>query len=132
MINQMPEHNNTLNLILGIAVTLLTFIMAYAYLKPHKMHTTRPLSTLVLKVSYLAYLFVMLVVLYMSVLVKGGAQAVFFGVEIFALFIVIIVPTIGIFVRKFNHFSKKRDGYNYFFTVVNIISIVALLLMFFI
>lgn len=125
----MPENNNNLNLFLVTAVIILTLIMAYAYLKPHKLHTLRPVSTLMLKVSYMTYLFVFLVVFFLSVFIKESA-GVFFGVEIFALVPVIIVPTLGIFVRKFNHFSKKRNGYNYFFTVVNIVSVAALLLMF--
>jgi hypothetical protein len=69
---------------------------------------------------------------YFSALMKGGLEEVFFGIEFFAFLIVLFVPTIGILARKLGQFAKKREGYNYFFTVVNIFSTIAILLMFFI
>ncbi|HLN20880.1 MAG TPA: hypothetical protein VK213_07305 [Bacteroidales bacterium] len=128
----MPNFSNILNHILGAVFIIIVFSLAYAYLKPHLLHKHRLISTLLLKVSYLLYLLVLLFVIYFSALVKGGLETVFFGIEFFAFLLVIFVPTIGIFARKLGQFSKKRDGYNYFFTVVNIFSVVALLLMYFI
>jgi hypothetical protein len=121
-----------LNHILGIVFILIVFALAYAYLKPHQLHKRRMVSTLLLKITYLVYLLVLLIIIYLSALVKGGLETVFYGIEFFAFLIVLFVPTIGIFARKLGQFSKKREGYNYFFTVVNILSIVAILLMFFI
>ena len=88
------------------------------------------LSTLLLKISYLIYLLVLLVIIYMGILVKGGLESVFYGIEFFAFLVVLFVPTIGIFARKLGQFRKKRDGYNYFFTIVNVLSMVAILLMY--
>jgi hypothetical protein len=121
-----------LNHILGIVFIIIVFALAYAYLKPHQLHKRRMISTLLLKISYLVYLLVLLVIIYLSALVRGGLETVFYGIEFFAFLIVLFVPTIGIFARKLGQFSKKREGYNYFFTVVNVFSIVAILLMFFI
>jgi hypothetical protein len=121
-----------LNHILGVVFIIIVFALAYAYLKPHQLHKRRMLSTLLLKASYLVYLLILLVIIYMSALVRGGLENVFMGVEFFAFLVVLFVPTIGIFARKLGQFSKKREGYNYFFTVVNILSIVAILLMYFI
>jgi hypothetical protein len=121
-----------LNHILGAVFIIIVFALAYAYLKPHQLHKRRMLSTLFLKLSYLLYLLVLLVVIYFSALGKDGLESVFMGIEFFAFLVVLFVPTIGIFARKLNQFSKKREGYNYFFTVVNIISISAILLMYFI
>jgi uncharacterized membrane protein YhaH (DUF805 family) len=106
--------------------------LAYAYLKPHQLHKRRLVSTLFLKISYLTYLLILLVIIYFSALVKGGLEEVFFGIEFFAFLVVLFVPTIGIFARKLGQFSKKREGYNYFFSIVNVVSIIALVLMFFI
>jgi hypothetical protein len=53
-------------------------------------------------------------------------------VEFFAFLIVLFIPTIGIFARKLGQFSKKRENYNYFFTVINALCIIALLAMYFI
>lgn len=121
-----------LSYILGVVFIIIVFSIAYAYLKPHQLHKRRPVSTLLLKVSYLIYLLVLLVIVYFSALVRGGLEKVFMGIEFFAFLIVLFVPTIGIFARKLGQFSKRRENYNYFFTLVNAICIIALLLMYFV
>jgi hypothetical protein len=128
----MANFSEILNHILGVIFIVLIFSLAYAYLKPHQLHKRRLVSTLLLKISYLTYLLVLLIVVYLSALVKGGLEEVFFGVEFFAFLIVLFVPTIGIFARKLGHFSKNRESYNYFFSIVNVLSIIVILLMFFI
>lgn len=120
------------NEILGILFIIIVFLIAYAYLKPHQLHKSRAVSTLLLKGSYLLYLLILLIVIYFSILVKGGLEEVFFDIEFFAFLAVLFVPTIGIFARKLGQFRKKRESYNYFFTVVNVLCIIALLLMYFI
>lgn len=121
-----------LNHIIGVVFILIVLALAYGYLKPHQLHKRRLVSTLLLKISYLVYLLVLLLIIYLSVLVNGGLEEVFYGIEFFAFLIVLFVPTIGIFARKLGQFSKKREGYNYFFTVVNVLSVIAILLMYFI
>jgi peptidoglycan/LPS O-acetylase OafA/YrhL len=128
----MANFKEILNFILGIVFIIIVFALAYAYLKPHQLHKRRLVSTLLLKISYLLYLLVLLIIIYLSALVNGGLEEVFLGVEFFAFLVVLFVPTIGIFARKLGQFSKKRDGYNYFFTIVNILSIGAILIMYFI
>jgi len=118
--------------ILGAVFIILVFSIAYAYLKPHQLHKRRPVSTLLLKVSYLLYLLILLIVVYFSTLVKGGLENVFYGIEFFAFLIVLFVPTIGIFARKLGQFSKQRENYNYFFTLVNSLCIIAIIIMYFI
>jgi hypothetical protein len=118
--------------ILGVVFIIFIFSLAYAYLKPHQLHKRRLVSTLLLKITYLFYLLVLLIVVYFSALVKGGLETVFLGIEFFAFLIVLFVPNIGILARKLGHFSKKRESYNYFFTVVNILSAIAILVMFFV
>ena len=130
--SDIANFNAILNHILGIVFIIIVFSLAYAYLKPHQLHKRRLVSTLLLKVSYLLYLFILLIIVYLSALVRGGLENVFEGVEFFAFLIVLFVPTIGIFARKLGQFSKKREGYNYFFTIVNFLSIVSILLMYFI
>jgi hypothetical protein len=128
----MANFNAVLNDILGIVFIIIVFSLAYAYLKPHQLHKRRLLSTLLLKGSYLLYLLVLLIVIYLSAIIDGGLEKVFAGVEFFAFLIVLFVPTIGIFARKLGQFSKKREEYNYFFTVINILSVISILLMYFI
>jgi hypothetical protein len=128
----MANFNAILNHILGIVFIVIVFSLAYAYLKPHQLHKRRLFSTLLLKASYLLYLLILLIVIYLSALVNGGLEKVFMGVEFFAFLVVLFVPTIGIFARKLGQFSKKREGYNYFFTAVNFLSIISILVMYFI
>jgi len=128
----MANFSEILNHILGVIFIVIIFSIAYAYLKPHQLHKRRLVSTLLLKISYLFYLLVLLIVVYFSALVKGGLEEVFFGIEFFAFLVVLFVPTIGILARKLGHFARQREGYNYFFTVVNILSTLVVLVMFFI
>ena len=132
MLADMANFPAILNHILGMVFIIIVFALAYAYLKPHRLHKHRMVSTLLLKTSYLFYLLVLLIIIYLSALVRDGLEKVFVGVEFFAFLVVLFVPTIGIFARKLGQFSKKREGYNYFFTVVNILSIVAILVMYFV
>lgn len=129
---EIANFKEILNFILGAVFVILIFSLAYAYLKPHQLHKRRLLSTLTLKLTYLLYLLVLLIVVYFSALLKGGLLEVFFGIEFFAFLIVLFVPNIGILARKLGYFSKKRESYNWFFTVVNLLSTIAILLMFFI
>jgi integral membrane sensor domain MASE1 len=128
----MANFNEILNHILGIIFIVFVFSLAYAYLKPHRLHKSRLVSTLLLKSSYLLYLLVLLIIIYFSSLIKGGLEKVFFGIEFFAFLIVLFTPTIGIFARKLGQFSKKREGYNYFFSVVNLFSIGVIIVMYYI
>jgi hypothetical protein len=128
----MANFNEIFNHILGIIFIIIVFSIAYAYLKPHQLHKRRSVSTFLLKASYLLYLLILLVIIYFASLIKGGLDEVFFGIEFFGFLIVLFVPTIGIFARKLGQFSKKREGYNYFFTTVNILCTVALLIMYWI
>jgi hypothetical protein len=130
--SDIANFNAILNHILGIVFIIIVFSLAYAYLKPHQLHKRRLVSTLLLKCSYLLYLLVLLVIIYLSAIVNDGLERVFPDVEFFAFLVVLFVPTIGIFARKLGQFSKKREGYNYFFTIVNLLSIVSIFIMYFI
>jgi hypothetical protein len=128
----MANFNQILNHILGIIFIIIILSVAYAYLKPHQLHKRRLASTLFLKISYLFYLLVLCIIVYLSALVKNGLDKVFAGAEFFLFLIVLFVPTIGIFARKLGYFSKKREDYNYIFTVINLLSVAAILLMYYI
>jgi hypothetical protein len=128
----MANFTEVLNHILGVVFIVIVFALAYAYLKPHQLHKRRLISTLLLKGTYLLYLLILLIIVYMSALVNGGLEKVFNGIEFFAFLLVLFVPTIGIFARKLGQFAKKREGYNYFFSIVNVLSIIALFVMYFV
>ncbi len=116
--------------IVGALFMVIVFAIAYAYLKPHRLHHSRPLSTLALKGSYLLYLVVMLIVIYLASLRGGGVSNVFDGAEFFIFLLVLFVPTAGIFSRKIARFTGKRVLYNTIFTVVNLVMTVTVLLLY--
>ena len=116
--------------IIGALFVVIVFSIAYAYLKPHRLHHARPLSTLALKGSYLIYLLVMLLVIYFASLRGGGVSTVFDGPEFFVFLVVLFVPTAGILSRKITRFSGKRVRYNIIFTVVNVIMTLTVLLLY--
>jgi len=116
--------------IIGALFVVIVFSIAYAYLKPHRLHHARPLSTLALKGTYLIYLIVMLLVIYFASLRGGGVSTVFDGPEFFVFLVVLFVPTAGIFSRKIARFSGKRVRYNIIFSVVNLIMTLAVLLLY--
>ncbi len=126
----MANLNEILNYILGIVFIVIIFAGAYACLKPHQLHKRRLLSTLLLKLSYLFYVLVLCIIIFLAALVKGGLDKVFFGIEFFAFLIMLLAPNFGIFARKLEYFSKKREQYNYFFTVVNILAVIAIVVMY--
>ena len=85
----MANFSEVLNHILGAVFIIIIFSIAYAYLRPHQLHKRRLVSTLMLKITYLTYLFVLLVIVYLSALVKEGLDQVFSGIEFF-LFILVL------------------------------------------
>jgi hypothetical protein len=118
------------NYIIGGLFVLIVFSIAYAYLKPHRLHHSRPLSTLALKGSYLVYILVTLLVIYFASLSGGGLSEVFDGPEFFVFLLVLFVPTVAIFSRKITHFSTKRVWFNLIFATVNILMILTVLLLY--
>ena len=116
--------------IIGALFVVIVFSIAYAYLKPHRLHHARPLSTLALKGTYLIYLLVMLLVIYFASLRDGGVSQVFDGAEFFVFLVVLFVPTAGIFSRKITRFSGKRVRYNIIFSVINLLMTLTVLVLY--
>ncbi len=116
--------------IIGALLIVIVFSIAYAYLKPHKLHHSRPLSTLALKASYLLYLLVLLVIIYLASLRGGGLSQAFDGGRFFIFLVVLFVPTAALLSRKITRFSAKRVRYNIIFSAVNLILTVTLMLLY--
>jgi hypothetical protein len=129
----MSNNNNEILVhVLGIIFIIIVFALAFAYLKPYRLHKSRKTSTLLLKSSYLLYILVLMIVVYMATIDKEGLEQVFMGIEFFAFLIVLFVPTVAILARKLGKFTKKREGYNYLFSVINIGATLAIIVMYFI
>lgn len=128
----MGDANDILSGLLGIILIIVVMLLAYALLKPHQVHKRRLWSSLLLKVSYLVFLFTLLFSVYLAVVFKGGLKSVFHGFEYYLLMISAIVSTVGILIRRGELFRKHRDSYNFSFTGANIVFIIVVFLMFFI
>ena len=126
------NNNEILVHVLGIIFIVIVFALAFAYLKPYRLHKSRKISTLLLKSSYLLYILILMIIVYIATIDKEGLENIFMGIEFFAFLIVLFVPTVAILARKLGKFSKKREGYNYLFSVINFGSTLALIAMFFI
>jgi len=114
-----------------IATFLFLYIVSIIILRPFRVHRKRPVSTIALKVSYLLYLAVFLVMAYMVLFFsempkEEDARS---GDEMFTIYYVIVifsffVPNLGVMLRR--KVDKLRPAYNVLFTMVNVFVIVAL------
>ena len=126
--------NNFFQLLLHlifIATFLFIFIIAVIILKPFRIHRKRKVSTIAIKVSYLLYLafflgFVYLVLFFADNTISEdeamemNTSAIYYVIVLMAFFL----PNIGIMIRR--RFKKNRIRYNYLVTIMNFLTIVAL------
>ena len=109
------------------------YVVSIILLKPFRLHKKRPTSTISLKLSYLLYLLVFLVLAYMALFFSGipvnldeltyDSRYNFYYI---AVIIAFIVPNLAIMFRR--KIRTYRSAYNIIFTAVNILIIVVLLL----
>lgn len=109
-----------------IAAFLLIFIIAIIILKPFRIHRKRPVSTILIKASYLIYLACFLLMAYMILFFSASAEPteevdeekVLNTLTVFSVF-AFFIPNIGIMIRR--RISSWRVTYNYLVTVLNIL-----------
>lgn len=127
--------NNFFQIILHlifIATFLFIFIIAFIILKPFRLHHKRKISTVAIKVSYLIYLIVFLGFVYLVLFfadntpreeetLEFNTSALYYILVLLAFFL----PNIGIMIRR--RFNKNRITYNYVMTIINLLTIGALI-----
>lgn len=109
-----------------IAAFLLIFIIAIIILKPFRIHRKRPVSTILIKASYLIYLACFLLMAYMILFFSASAEPteevdeekVLNTLTVFSIF-AFFIPNIGIMIRR--RIGSWRVTYNYLVTVLNIL-----------
>lgn len=105
--------------IILLIVFLLTYILAYHYVKPFLINRKRKYSTLSLKLTYLIYLAFLLVFVFLFLLF--GADKVEYRISdslFFGVLILLFLPNIGILMRR--AIKTGRVVYNYIFSLINI------------
>jgi hypothetical protein len=109
-----------------IAAFLLIYIIAIIILKPFRIHRKRPVSTILIKASYLLYLACFLLMAYLILFFSGNSEPaeevdeekVLNTLTVFSIF-AFFIPNIGIMIRR--RITTWRVQYNYVVTVLNIL-----------
>jgi len=109
-----------------IAAFLLIYIIAIIILKPFRIHRKRPVSTILIKASYLIYLACFLLMAYLILFFSASSEPaeevdeekVLNTLTVFSIF-AFFIPNIGIMIRR--RIVNWRVPYNYVVTVLNIV-----------
>jgi succinate-acetate transporter protein len=110
---------------------LLLYVVSIIILKPFRVHRKRPISTILIKLTYLIFLIVFLVFTY---LLLFGAKKynddimpydTLFNIHFLLFLSSTIVPNVGIMLRR--KIKDKRVEYNLLFTGINCIYIAYLI-----
>ena len=121
--------NGFLNFLLHfifIATFSFLYVVSIIILKPFRLHRKRPGSTLILKLSYLVYLLVFLIMAYLVLFyskMEGSLDDISFdsryNLYYIAVIISFVVPNVSIMFRR--KIKVFRTAYNYGFTAINIL-----------
>lgn len=102
-----------------LIIFLLTYILAYSFVKPFLINRKRKYSTLALKLTYMLFLAFLLVFVYLFLLF--GANQITYQIsdmEFFGILILLFLPNIGILIRR--KIKGIRVFYNYLFSLINL------------
>lgn len=100
-------------------VFLIIYLLAFIIVKPFLINHKRKISTLLLKISYLIYLLIVLVFVYLFMFF-GPADIEYQISNLLFIFLLvgIFLPNFGILLRR--NFEHHRTEYNYIFSLINI------------
>jgi hypothetical protein len=109
-----------------IAAFLLIYIIAIIILKPFRVHRKRPVSTILLKASYLIYLACFLLMAYLILFFSASSEPteevdeerILNMLTVFSIF-AFFIPNIGIMIRR--RIISWRVTFNYVAAVLNFI-----------
>ena len=107
-----------------IAAFLLIYIIAIIILKPFRIHRKRPVSTILIKASYLVYLACFLLMAYLILFFSANGEPtedvdeekILNALTVFSIF-AFFIPNIGIMIRR--RIDTWRVTYNYILTALN-------------
>ena len=109
-----------------IAAFLLIYIIAIIILKPFRIHRKRPVSTILIKASYLVYLACFLLMAYLILFFSSSGvpteevdeEKILNMLTVFSIF-AFFIPNIGIMIRR--RIISWRVSYNYIVAALNIL-----------
>ncbi|HHJ11377.1 MAG TPA: hypothetical protein ENK25_10885 [Bacteroidetes bacterium] len=115
--------------ILLIAGFIILYFLAIVLLRPYLPHRKHRFSYLLLKVSYLTYLFFILVFFYFLAFYQNNLDEYFNTARLILIFLSLFLPTIIMLVRK--KIRHKRHLYNWVFSVFHFAIVVFYFMMYF-
>lgn len=129
----MANYVNTFYGFVYATVFLIVFITAWTSLKPFKFHKKRKITTFALKLSYLTYLGVYMIFIFILIFNpenKINSQEItekWLKFYLLVFLTVTLVPNIGILIRR--KIKRARDKFNITFSVLNAFSLLIILLL---
>ena len=124
-----PGGSQILIKILFIAGFSILYFLAIVLLRPYLPHRRHKYSYLLLKTSYLAYLFFLLVFFYFLAFFQVDTDEYFTPVRLIFIFLSLFVPTIVMLIRK--KIRRKRHLYNWGFSIFHFAIIIYYVVMYF-
>ena len=115
-----------------IATFVFLIVVSFIILRPFRVHRTRMVSTMALKLSYLAYLIIFITLVYLILFFSDipledehWADDLVMKLNYIVIVVSFFVPNLAIMLRR--RVKKMRRQYNIFFTAINILIAIALL-----
>lgn len=115
-----------------IATFVFLIVVSFILLRPFRAHSTRRISTMALKLSYLMYLIVFILLVYLILFFsempeedEPWADDWLMRLCYIVIIISFFIPNLAIMLRR--KVKKMRQEYNVIFTVINVMITLALL-----
>lgn len=115
--------------LLVISAFLLIFVLATVFVRPFMIHRKRMISTMILKIGYLVYLFVLLSFFYFLIFIDKDLSEFITDLHFIILLLTLFIPSTGMLLRR--RFRKTRSFYNYILTAIHLGTIIYLALLFY-
>ena len=131
----MNEFTNVFLHFIFISVFTFLIVVSFILLKPFRAHQKRPISTVLLKVTYLVFLVAFIILAYLILFfadIPDEGSMAGDGMVMSICYIVIMlsffIPNLGIMLRR--KVKKIRTYYNIAFSIINLFFLIAILLMY--
>lgn len=115
---------------------LLIYVLAFLLLRPFRLHRKRKISTISLKLSYLIYFAILLIYVFFIIFFKEEEtefESQYEDMKTIMIYVAtllaIFIPNAAIMIRR--KFNKKRVEYNYVFTVINLLTVIFFVVLFY-
>jgi len=131
----MNEFTNVFLHFIFISVFAFLIVVSFILLKPFRTHQKRPVSTVLLKVSYLVFLVSFIILIYLILFFADipdegsmGGDSLMMTICYVIIMLSFFIPNLGIMLRR--KVKKVRSQYNIAFSIINILFLIAILIIY--